>query len=201
MAPTGDRGSEVRRPPARRRAGRWPGKPACPPVRRLRGCWGRWPRVGHGRASALSRARTGATLHSPEGLRHLRNQRARREVELASVRDCHDDPHRRSHTGGAHSSSRLAPVSPTPVAPVMNLTARVGVPRPKTPPERFVRKAASRRRRVRRTLGRHGAGLPGACPAPPASPGSHGCQPRSASARWRPPRSSLLCPGAGCRSG
>jgi hypothetical protein len=58
---------------------------------------------------------------------------------LASTRDCHDDPHRRSHTGGAHSSSRLAPLSPTPVVPVMNLTARVGVPQPKTAPERFVR--------------------------------------------------------------
>jgi hypothetical protein len=32
------------------------------------------------------------------------DQRARREVELASTRDCHDDPHRRRHTRGAHSS-------------------------------------------------------------------------------------------------
>src|SRR5215208_527719 len=71
--------------------------------------------------------------------RHHADQRARREVELASTRDCHDDPHRRSHTGGAHSSSRLAPSSPTPVVPVMNLTARVGVSQPKTAPERFVR--------------------------------------------------------------
>jgi hypothetical protein len=69
----------------------------------------------------------------------LKNQRARREVELASTRDYHDDPHRRSHTGGAHSSSRLAPLSPTPGVPVVNLTARVGVPQPKTAPERFVR--------------------------------------------------------------
>jgi hypothetical protein len=29
---------------------------------------------------------------------YLENQRARREVELASVRDCYDDPHRRSLT-------------------------------------------------------------------------------------------------------
>jgi hypothetical protein len=43
----------------------------------------------------------------------------------------------------------------------------------------------SRRRRARRTLGRRGAGLPGACPTPPASPGSRGCRRRSASARWR----------------
>ena len=35
-------------------------------------------------------------------------QRARREVEWASVWDCYDDPHRRSLTGGAHPSSRLA---------------------------------------------------------------------------------------------
>jgi hypothetical protein len=35
-------------------------------------------------------------------------QRARREVEWVSVRDYYDDPHRRSLTGGAHSSSRLA---------------------------------------------------------------------------------------------
>jgi hypothetical protein len=137
----------------------------------------------------------------PWGLCHLKTQRARREVELASVRDCHDDPHRRSHTGGAHSSSRLAPVPLTPVRPALNLTAHVGVPRPKTAPEWFVRLAASRRRRARRALGRRGAGLPGACPAPPASPGSRGCQPRSASARWRPSRSSLPCPGAGCRNG
>jgi hypothetical protein len=72
-------------------------------------------------------------------LRHHVDQRARREVELASTRDCYDDPHRRSHSGGAHSSSRLAPLSPTPVVSAMNLTARVGVPRPKTAPERYVR--------------------------------------------------------------
>jgi hypothetical protein len=35
-------------------------------------------------------------------------QRARREVEWASVWDYYDDPHRRSLTGGAHPSSRLA---------------------------------------------------------------------------------------------
>jgi hypothetical protein len=41
------------------------------------------------------------------------NHRARREVEWASVRDCYDDPHRRSLTGGDHSSSRLAPMTLT----------------------------------------------------------------------------------------
>jgi hypothetical protein len=32
----------------------------------------------------------------------------------------YDDPHRRSLTGGAHSSSRLAPNDPYPVVPVKN---------------------------------------------------------------------------------
>jgi hypothetical protein len=41
------------------------------------------------------------------------SHRARREVEWASVRDCYDDPHRRSLTGGDHSSSRLAPMTLT----------------------------------------------------------------------------------------
>jgi hypothetical protein len=41
------------------------------------------------------------------------NQRARREVELTSVRDSTTTPHRRSLTGGAHSSSRLAPMTLT----------------------------------------------------------------------------------------
>jgi hypothetical protein len=48
------------------------------------------------------KARSGPTawpLHSPEAATRAsvpRDQRARREVELASVRDCYDDPHRRS---------------------------------------------------------------------------------------------------------
>jgi hypothetical protein len=33
----------------------------------------------------------------------------------------YDDPNRRSLTGGAHSSSRLASMTPYPVAPVTNL--------------------------------------------------------------------------------
>jgi hypothetical protein len=39
--------------------------------------------------------------------------RARREVELASVQDSMTTPHRRSLIGGAHSSSRLAPMTLT----------------------------------------------------------------------------------------
>jgi hypothetical protein len=35
----------------------------------------------------------------------------------------YDDPHRRSLTSGDHSSSRLAPLTLTPVVPVTNLTA------------------------------------------------------------------------------
>src|SRR6266536_616905 len=72
-------------------------------------------------------------LCSPRGhasMRSHRTQRARREVEWASVRDCYDNPHRRSLTGGTHSSSRLVPASlqcPYPVVPVTNLTVRVRV--------------------------------------------------------------------------
>src|SRR6266536_780560 len=72
-------------------------------------------------------------LCSPKGhasMRSDRTQRARREVEWASVRDCYDNPHRRSLTGGTHSSSRLVPASlqcPYPVVPVTNLTVRVRV--------------------------------------------------------------------------
>ena len=35
----------------------------------------------------------------------------------------YDDPHHRSFTSGDHSSSRLAPLTLTPVVPVTNLTA------------------------------------------------------------------------------
>jgi hypothetical protein len=129
------------------------------------------------------------------------NQRARREVELASVRDCYDDPHRRSLT---------AAPTPRPASLPWSLPSRPSdEPHrwcPRVPPEDPTRdggptRQPSRRGWARRVPGCRGGGRSGACAAPPALPGSRGCRRRSTSARWRPSRSAPPCPGAGCRSG
>jgi hypothetical protein len=94
-------------------------------------------------------------------------------------------PSSESH-GGAHSSSRLAPMTPTPDVPAMNLPAGARAHSPPTGPGRWPRSGnPSRRGWARRVLGRRGVNPSGACPAPPASPGGRGCQQRSANARWR----------------
>jgi hypothetical protein len=60
--------------------------------------------------------------HSPAGhAKTLFSERGGRSSGRLS--GLYDDPHRRSLTSGDHSSSRLAPLTPTPVAPVTNLTA------------------------------------------------------------------------------
>ena len=108
-----------------------------------------------------------------------------------------------SESHGAHSSSRLAPMTPTPGVPALNLAAGTRAhPTDRTRPGRYPRSdSPSRRRWARRVLGRHGVGPFGAWPAHPASPGSRGCRQRSANARWRRSRSSPPCPRAGCKSG
>src|SRR5512132_1991940 len=64
------------------------------------------------RCSACSIARATSGDDNPgSNSTSFRDQRARREVEWASVRGSTTIPHRRSLTGGAHSSSRLAPMT------------------------------------------------------------------------------------------
>src|SRR5512132_3648697 len=61
------------------------------------------------RCSACSIARATSGDDNPgSNSTSFRDQRARREVEWASVRGSTTIPHRRSLTGGAHPSSRLA---------------------------------------------------------------------------------------------
>src|SRR5215204_229488 len=59
------------------------------------------PKAADGSCSCTKRP-PGAAAPRPEGATPAsvsgENQRARREVELASVRDCYDDPHHRSLT-------------------------------------------------------------------------------------------------------
>jgi hypothetical protein len=70
------------------------------------------------------------------------NQRARREVELASVRDCYDDPHRRSLTAAPTPHPASLP-RPLPIPPATNLTAGVrGVPARRPHPGRWSHQAA-----------------------------------------------------------
>jgi hypothetical protein len=109
-------------------------------------------------------------------------------------------PSSESH-GGAHSSSRLAPTTPThSSSDEPHRWCRASPP--EGPPETVVpTRQPSRRGWAHPVPGRRGGGRSGACAAPPALPGSRGCRQRSTSARWRPSRSAPPCPGAGCRRG
>jgi hypothetical protein len=109
-------------------------------------------------------------------------------------------PSSESH-GGAHSSSRLAPTTPThSSSDEPHRWCRASPP--EGPPETVVpTRQPSRRGWAHPVPGRRGGGRSGACAAPPALPGSRGCRQRSTSARWRSCRSAPPCPGAGCRRG
>ena len=180
---------------------------ASPPrqTRTAEGCAGRRSAQGRGRVVESARSTPAARpLPFPQeptpGGRSEREPASEAGGRVGVGPDCYDDPHRRSH-GGAHSSSRLAPTTPTHSSSDEPHRWCPRVPARRPHPGRWSHQAASSSWVGSSGAGRRGAGRSGACPAPPALPRNPGCRQRSTSARWRPSRSAPPCPGAGCRSG
>src|SRR5215208_5906839 len=70
----------------------------------------------------------GTAAPLPQGARQWRSEREPASEAGGRVGVCpglYDNPHRRSLTGGARSSSRLAPIAPYPIVSVPNLRAGV----------------------------------------------------------------------------
>jgi hypothetical protein len=120
-----------------------------------------------------ARTRVDQVFHSKRPIpcdsgRTQKNQRARREVELASVRDCYDDPHRRSLTAAPTPHPASLP-RPLPIPPATNLTAGVRGSPPDDPTrDGGPTRQPSRRGWARRVPGRRGGGRFGACAASPS---------------------------------